>query len=464
MEYLNNILSYFRNLALNAAGAERDLYQLIQDGDISKAIELMQNRDDEVDAAIKEYNPQTHDVMSRPNKRRRNADDYETEKLPRTRQRYINEVELFFLLGSPLLWKKEEGSDDAYKLFTDFIQEQRINTHFRNLKRLAGSETEASLLFHVYRDDSTNSRKVKPIVLARSTGYRLRYLFDQYGNLVAFAYGYKLRENGKTVQHWDIQTSDSLFFCSHRAVGWKVETYPNPTGKINIIFARQPKAWDGVERRIHREEMLDSKIGDTNNYFADPIAAATADVIDSLADPDRPGKLIQLTGAGSKFDYVNPPQNSEARKAEKQELHESILFDSFTPDFSFDKLKGMGTLSGAAIKNAMILGYIKRDNRLEIYDEIADRMKNVIIGILKYMHPEMEKDLNLLRISHAFQEPFAVDKHDEWQALSSLHDKGLLSLEQAVRMLALTDTPEEEIRLLSKSRTQQREPQDGRQE
>lgn len=179
--------------------------------------------------------------------------------------------------------------------------------------------------------------------------------------------------------------------------------------------------------------------------IADQITEGTADVIDALADPDRPGKLIQLTGANSRFDYVNPPQNSEARQAEKQELNDSILFDTFTPDFSFEKIKGMGTLSGAAIKNAMILGFIKRDNRLEIYDEIADRLKNVIIGILKYMHPEMEQDFDSLVISHEFQEPFAVDKHSEWNAISTLYSNGLVSLEQAVEMLALGDKPEEEI-------------------
>ena len=114
--YLQQIMTYFRNLALNSAGVERNLYQLIQDGDIEAAIDMMQNRDDEVNSAIKEYNPQTHEVMSRSNKYRKNDDPYISEKLPRTRQRYINEVELFFLLGNPIKWKKENGSDDALSL------------------------------------------------------------------------------------------------------------------------------------------------------------------------------------------------------------------------------------------------------------------------------------------------------------------------------------------------------------
>ena len=42
--YLQQIMTYFRNLALNSAGVERNLYQLIQDGDIEAAIDMMQNQ------------------------------------------------------------------------------------------------------------------------------------------------------------------------------------------------------------------------------------------------------------------------------------------------------------------------------------------------------------------------------------------------------------------------------------
>ena len=452
--YLQQILTYFRNMALNAAGAERDLLQYIQDGDITSAINLMENHDNEVDKALEEYNPQSHEVMRRPNKFRKHEDPYISEKLPRTRQRYINEVELFFLLGNPILWKKEDGDDEAYKLFADFLKAQRFNASMRKVKRLAGAETQAAKLYHVYRDERTSEIQVRSVVLARQTGYKLRPMFDQYGNMRACAYGYTLTEKGKSIQHWDIQTPDFLFYSKKTTVGWDVQTFPNPTGKINLIYYAQPKAWDGAEPRLKREEMLDSKVADTNNYFADPIASATADVIQSMADPNAIGKLIQLTGQGSRFEYINPPQNSATREAEKQDLNDSILFDTMTPDFSFDKIKGMGTLSGDAIKNAMILGYIKRDNRKEIYEELVDREKNVIIGILKYMHPNMAAKLDELVISFDFTEPFAQDKQKNWQSISQLYQSGLLSLESAVEMLALTDAPEEEIEKIKNAQTQ----------
>lgn len=448
--YIQQIITYFRNMVLNSSGVERNLYQLIQDGDISTAIGLMQDRDIEVNIAISEYNPQTHDVMKRPNKYRKGDAPYITEKLTRTRQMYINEVELFFLLGNNIKWKKTAGDDEAFTLFTDFLKNQRFNSNMRQAKRLAGAETESAKLYHIYREE--NNIAVKTVVLARSEGYQLRPLFDQYKNMTAFAYGYKLKENGKTVQHWDIQTPDFLFYCRKGNIGWDVETYPNPTKKINVLYYHQPKAWAGAERRLAREENLDSRIGDTNNYFSDPIAAATADVIDSMTDPNKPGKLIQLTGDNSKFEYVNPPQSSETLKAEKQDLNDSILFDTFTPDFSFDKIKGLGTLSGEAIKRAMILGYIKRDNRKEIYDELVDREKNVVIAILKYIHPDKAAALDSLDIEHEFAEPFNEDKEQTWAAIGKLYQDGICSLEQAVTMLALTDAPEEEIERIKSSK------------
>lgn len=452
-EYSQQLKAYFRNKVLNSAGIERDLYSLIEDGDIGEAINLMRDRDIDVDNALSEYNPQNHEIMRRANKFRKNNGEYITEKLTRSRQRYINEVELFFLLGKPIIWKKKDGSDRAFSMFIDFLKSQRYDANMRKAKRLAGAETEAAKLYHIYRDGE--SMGVKTVVLARETGYRLRPLFDQYMNLKAFAYGYKLSENGRNVEYWDIQTPEFLFTCRKGIFGWDVDTYVNPTGKINVIYYNQPKAWDGAEQRLRREEFLDSKVADTNNYFADPIASATADVIDSLADPDKPGKLIQLTGSNSRFEYVNPPQNSETRAAEKQDLNDSILFDTFTPDFSFEKIKGLGTLSGDAIKNAMIMGYIKRDNRKEIYEELVDREKSLIISILKYLHPEMAKEFDSLVIEFEFAEPFTQDKEKTWQNIANLYTSGLLSLEQAVEMLALTDAPEVEIERLKASKQQE---------
>ena len=455
-EYLNQIMTQFRNVILNSTGVRRDFYQLIADKDISKAISLMQDRTTEVDEAIKEYNPQTHVVMQRPNKTRKRMEPYITEKLPRTRQRYINEVELFFLLGAPIKWRKEDGDDEAYALFTDFLDKNYINTKLRKLKRLAGAETEASLLFRLYRDED-GKMACDSFIAARSTGYKLRPLFDQYGNMVAFAYGYFTKESNGDVQHWDILTPENTFQCTRGRMGWNVAAFPNYTKKINGVYAKQQKAWDGAERRIVREEQLDSKVADTNNYFADPIAAATADVIQLMKtnnQAERIGQLIQMTGEKSRFEYINPPQNSESRRDEMANLNDSILFDTFTPDFSFEKMKGMGTLTGVAIKNAMVLGYIKRARNIEEWKEYVDRLRNVILAVLKELHPEKAKEFESLKVSFEFSEPFEADRREVWSSIAELYQAGLMSLEEAVNMLALTKAPEDEVERIKQAMQQ----------
>lgn len=453
MDELQEIMTLYREKTINSQGILRDFYTLIEQNDIEGAIGLMQNHDKDVEKAIKEYNAATHDIMRRGNKTRRNQEPYITEKLPRSRQRYINEVELFFLLGNDPKWTKQDGDDSAYELFSDFIKDYRIEAKNRQMKRLAGAETEAALVFHLYKDNE-KGHALDVFVAARSTGYKLRPLFDQYGTLKAFAYGYRTKGAEGVADHWDIMTADFYINCEKRRDGWDVDMFRNEAGKILAIYAHQSKAWEGVESRIKREEYLDSKTADTNNYFADPVAIASADVVNLMStnNKERIGTLIQATGPDSVFKYVDPPQNSESRAAEKQDLKDSILFDTFTPDMSFESLKGFGSISGVAIRNAMSLGYIKRANRMELYGELFDREVSVIKTVLKEMNVGQASAIENLDIKFEFTEPFAADSYEERQSITSLYQSGLVSLEEAVALLSLTKSPEAEVEKLKEAK------------
>ena len=446
MNFVESVFNLLRNKTLNSLGVERDLMKLIEDKDISQIQTLLQNRDMDVIEAIEEYNPETHKVNKRKDKQRKNKEPYKVEKLPRTRQRYINEVELFFLLGNPIKWKNDvKGTDEAFKAYNDFLQNTRFHTTMRQAKRLAGSETESAKVYHIYDDNGKPG--VKVLVISKSKGYTLRPLFDQYENLIAFGYGYNLKEGNRTVEHFDIETPSYIFRCKKANIGWEVTPLVNPSGKINVIYYKQDKAWYGTQPRCDREEHIDSKAADTNNYFADPKLKATADVIQSLAEADTAGEVIQMNSKdNSSVEYLVPPEYSSMKDSEKKDLNNSILFDSFTPDFSFENMKGMGTLSGEALKRAMTLGYIKRDNLKEIYDILVDREKNLILAIMMNVtHIHLREQLAKMNITHEFAEPFNEDKEKQWASIGKLYSDGIISLDLAVTMLALTDAPQEEI-------------------
>ena len=256
-----------------------------------------------------------------------------------------------------------------------------------------------------------------------------------------------MKEGGRTIEHFDIETPAYIFRCKKANIGWEVIPLENPTGKINVIYYKQDKAWHGTQPRCDREEHIDSKAADTNNYFADPKLKATADVIQSLAEADTAGEVIQMNSKdNSSVEYLVPPEYSSMKDSEKKDLNNSILFDSFTPDFSFENMKGMGTLSGEALKRAMTLGYIKRDNLKEIYDILVDREKNLILAIMMNVtHIHLREQLAKMNITHEFAEPFNEDKEKQWASIGKLYSDGIISLDLAVNMLALTDAPQKEI-------------------
>lgn len=131
---IKGVYSLVKNLILNSVGVEREFIQLINDRDIGKVQSLMQNRDEIVNESICEYDPLKHKVTKRMDKDRLGDDPYFSEKLPRARQRYINEVELFFLLGNPIKWKlsTNEGNDDAFQEFNNFLRDIRFNVNIRS--------------------------------------------------------------------------------------------------------------------------------------------------------------------------------------------------------------------------------------------------------------------------------------------------------------------------------------------
>lgn len=441
-DFLRDIFSLFKQKQLNAESVEGSFVELLQDKKVEQAISMMQDNTDEVDLALTEYNPELHKVNHRANKRRKKQGDYISVKLPRSRQRYINEVALFFLLNNRIKWELMDGSAEAFKLFKEFLDDVDYDSIMREHKRAAGALTESAKLYHIYKNDD-GKPECRLVVLNRFEGYELRTLIDQYKKMQAFAYGYTTKNGGKAVKHWDIQTKDFIFNCTRRAMGWSVEVFPNPTGKINVIYDKQPKEWDGVQLRCEREEDVDSRQGDNNNYFSDPIAKASVDVIKSMADPNAIGKFIQMNGERSQFEYINPPQVADGWKAEKADLKASILDDTFTPDFSYAGIKGYGTLTGAALRNALTIGYIKRNRNIEIYGRSVRRERNVILAILKLLHPTV--DFDSLKVKFSFSDPFVDDKQTLWAAVGNAKASGIMSTETAVDLLGATNDRDKEL-------------------
>lgn len=400
----------------NANDIKSTVVGLITSKKIENALSFFDDHTDEVVKAYNEYRPEKHSIMSRPDKVRRSRSDYQTNKLPRNWQNYINEVELYFLMNNGITWEmlndnsEQSELQDVFRKFQDLLKELHYDTYAREAKRLAGAETECAKLYALYKDEG--EAKLRIIVLSYSKGYKLRPLFNRYGDLKMFAVGYTTKlADGNIQECWDMYASEVIYHCK-KLIGtehsgeWEVTPEMNPFGKIPIIYVKQPKAWDGVQERIERDEWLDSKNADCNEYFSDPILKISRQVKNGLMDPKSTGKVIQINNKDDVVEYVTPPDATDLKTNEKSVIKESILMGSMTPDLSNENIKGLGAISGDAQTENRILGYIKRLSRMEIYDELFQREASLIKAIMaNYLYLEDRVKINKMKLGHIYQDP-----------------------------------------------------------
>ena len=446
---------------IDSADVKQTIQSYLASGKVEDAISLFRDNSDEVMQAIKEYDPKLHDISSRPDKQRKDKEEYKTAKLARNWQQYINEVAAFFMLGNPLKWEltnEQEGGEEAkeaFKLFEGFMNKQHYVSRNHEMKILAGAETEAAKLYAVYKDEG--EVKVKTMVLSKSKHFELRPLFNEFGDMKAFAVGYKSKDlQGNMLNRWDIYMSDFIYTCVEMAdtsgmMHWNVTSRQNMIGKIPVIYVKQPKEWDGVQVRIEQDEWLDSKNADVVEYFGDPYLKISKSVKNSLAAAEEVGKLIEVTDKDDVFDYVTPPEASEMKRDEKSMLKESILLGSFTPDLSYENIKGLGAISGEAESKANVLGHIKKNNRRMIYDEVFERDKNLMMAICtNILYPEKKAAFAKMSVNFSYQDPFMGVMDDNSEEIVRWRDAGVMSVEACVEANRNIKNKELEVERLKK--------------
>lgn len=420
------------------------------------------NREEALNA-IAEFNPEMHDIMSRRDKPRVDQSDYKTCKLPRGLQRVTNNTGTYFMFGNKINFTLGNSPEDAKKLepafdkFLDFLDDTYFHEKLYEARRITGSETECAKIYTIYRDEDGNTEVISQLK-SNGNGDVLYPLFNQYGKMVAFAIGYYMRdEKLQQQEHFDVYTNKRIWKFKKNTSGtsnkWEsVNGYPreNPIGKIPVIYYHHEVDWEGSQPRIERLEWVDSKRGDTNEYFGDPYLVVTADVVNnrmsenknsdeglSLADAREVGKVIVMDSENGVFRYEAPPDSGNMIENEKSDLKASIETDTLTPDWSYKSIMGLGTLSGEAMRRANLPGYVKRTQfTVRVYNELIRREINLIKAILcRYVYldnAELCKSIMALKINFAYTDPFIGGIEDNSTEIATLVGAGVMSIHAAV--------------------------------
>lgn len=460
------LFDLFKNYVNAIIGKDQEFEQLLKAGDISAVKDKMSNGERKATEAMREYDTYQHEVMRREDKivtdkngkfRRKEK----TWKLPIPYPVYINEISLVFLYGRPVKWTQvSEGTDNAFARYLDVIKDTRFDSKIRQCKRLAGAETESAMLFRVYRD-TDEKPNVQIRVLARSKGDEIYYRFDQYENLMSFAWGYHVKESeDSNAYHFDVYTKDRIYRCVKRNLGWDVNEEVNFIGKIPVILFRQDKEWKGVEPLIHREEMIASRTADTNDYFSDPIAIMAAEIIKNMPEKKEAAKVLitnDKDGVDKAAKYLTWDSAPQSKKDEIEWLHTQILQKTFTPNITTDSLKQVSQLSAKALRTVMMLADIKASKHKEVHDELLDRSASLITAIIgNVLDVSLGGECENLRVGHEFQEPFGDDVADNLNNIIRAVEAGILSSEGGIELNPLVkDVAREKERLAAEASERQ---------
>ncbi|KEQ31194.1 hypothetical protein N180_02800 [Pedobacter antarcticus 4BY] len=436
---------------------DKDLVTLLTEGSIEKAKGKFSTRTAMIDKCLEQWNTEDHEITSKQSRKLVKGDLLHSWNLPIAYQRKIVSMAVAFLYGAPIKLKQQsKGTDKAFALLQDLRDDMRMDAKNQECATLQMSETECAKLFVEYRDsdadptDTTKFNSVKCILLARSKGDIIHVSFDSFGVLRAVGREYKVRYNNKDIEHFDVYTAETNFFCNRQSGRWEVEPKINLIGKIPIVVRQQKESESHiVEPLIKRREYLTSARADVNTRSGDPILVLEGDRVGDLPDAEKTAKVVHLKN-GSKAYYLVPQMSVDMVKDEKEDLKELIHYITDTPDLSMDKMMSSGLKSGKAIEMAFFGSTLKSKSKHGYEAEMIDRENEILKAfIYKVIDTSLEGEVKKLKVTVEFGNPLPDNMEDFVNILSvATGSKPIMSRKTAVELNPMIKDADAENKLI----------------
>jgi SPP1 family phage portal protein len=249
--------------------------------------------------------------------------------------------------------------------------------------------------------------------------------------------------------------TDKLIIVAKEENGkYTLDVKPNVFGKIPIVYYDIDKpAWYYVQRYIDRLEKLYSGHADTNDYFGSP-ALKLKGPIENPPDKDTAGKIFQFKAeigqdgkpAYGDMEYLTWPLAPESIKMEIDNLKDVIYSLTSTPDLSFNNIKGVGNLSGLAIKLMFMDAEMNAMNYQEIFDEGLTRRFSLLKSMLSMLNYASKAEFDNLEIDFQFGSILPKDEKELIEMLSTARmGKALISERTAAKNVPFVDDVDKEL-------------------
>lgn len=377
-------------------------------------------------------------------------------------QRLITNRAVSFTFGNPVTLSAEPEEGTREQDVLDSVKRILFDTKSRNINRRIAREiysyTEAAELWYTVERKHSDygfqaSHKLRATIISPANGDKLFPYFDDTGDMIAFSREYiTTDQNRAETKYFDTYTAEYLLrWVMKPGRTWEIaEGYPklNTIGKIPVVYGRQRFIeWADVQGLIERLEKLLSNFADTNDYHAAPKIFVTGD-IRGWAKKGESGAVIEGE-QGATANYLSWAQAPEAVKLEIETLLRMIYTITQTPDISFYSVKGIGAISGVALKLLFMDAHLKVQDKMEIFDDYLQRRISIIQAFLAKMNAKDEafaKACETLEIKPKIT-PYMIDDEQAKVNLlmSATGQKAIASRKIAVQQLGWVNDIDSEI-------------------
>jgi SPP1 family phage portal protein len=459
-----------------------DIKQLFTDSDINAIIEELKSgrnaSEPKTDLYVSQFDPSKHDIfdkIKRPDKlvkedipeKEKETIGYTGGEKERTKtvpvarialaiQKLIVKRAVAFTFGNPVTLNAEPKGE-AEKTVLNAVKNVLFSTKSRTINRKVALEifsaTEVAELWYPVEKPSDygfpSKFKLRVAIFSPKNGDKLYPYFDETGDMVAFSRQFSIIDKkGKKTTCFETYTDTEHRMWKQEESAWEiVEGYPKPItiGKIPVIYGKQDFVeWEDVQGLIDRLETLLSNFADTNDYHASPKVVVKGDVL-GFARKGESGAILQLEGENADAKYLSWDHAPESVKLEIETLLRMIYTITQTPDISFDSVKGIGAVSGIALKLLFLDAHLKVQDKMEIFGDYLQRRLSVIQAYIAQFNTGLKAACESLTIEPEIVPYMIEDKRAKVDLLQAANGgKAVASQKTTIQQLGWVDDYEAE--------------------
>lgn len=373
-----------------------------------------------------------------------------------------------FELGEPITIIADD-KNELFETVKNTWKLNRLDSKLQEALKKKKSELESCVIFHIedIPEDKnwitklfkSEKKRIKSDVKTNKEG-RMYPIFDKYGNMEVFVWRFTSKSEQKSeIDNIWIYTDKERIDLDNSNNNIYSITSKKPHGfdRIPIVYLQQENPeWEDVKTIIDRYEVALSKLGGSNDYAGYPLLKLYGELV-SMPDRNDDGKTLRfpmkevddVSGKTIHGDaeFLTANNAAETVKIELEKLYSLIHAMSSTPDIAFDNLKGLGAMSGVALKLMFLDSIIKAkmnegDNRTMI-----ERCLNIIAsGIKKTINTKISKQDLLVSIQ--FNSILPNDLKEAVEIATTAVQGGVMSKETAINYLDMVEDKEKELGVL----------------